>query len=177
MEGTYPLPEAQLDRFFFKILVPFPGLEDLVEIMGRTTGNTSVRAGPVMGGDELRRLRQVVREVPIAPEILRYAMRLVLGTQATGPSPAPCAEKYLRYGASPRGAQTLVLGARVHALLAGRAHVSIADVRSVAHPALRHRIGLSFDAEAEGLAPDAVVDHLLDEVPEASPRVERELRV
>jgi MoxR-like ATPase len=175
-EGTYPLPEAQLDRFFFKIDVPFPTLEELTEIMARTTGNATFAARPVLGPAELIELRRIVRDVAVAPEVVAYAMRLVLGSHAHSAQSTPSARKYLRYGASPRGAQTLILGARVQALLAGRFHVGLADVRAVALPALRHRIGLNFDAEAEGLTGDDLVRKLLDEVPEVDGRVARELR-
>ena len=175
MEGTYPLPEAQLDRFFYKVRVPFPELDELLEVMARTTGNSHADVAPVLGADELTALRRTVRDVPIAPEILRYAMRLVLATHGDNGRAAPVAKKYLRYGASPRGAQTLVLGAKVHALFRGRAHASIADVRAVAHGALRHRLGRNFDAEAEGLSTDDLVTRLLDEVPEVEGRVAREL--
>jgi MoxR-like ATPase len=175
-EGTYPLPEAQLDRFFFKILVPFPTLDELVGIVERTTGNTEAHAGVVLSPEELSELRRIVRDVPVAPEVVRYAMRLVLGTHSESEHSTPTARQYLRYGASPRGAQTLVLGARVRALLAGRLHASLSDVRSVALPALRHRIGLNFDAEAEGLSADKLVARVLDEVPEVESRVARELR-
>ena len=175
-EGTYPLPEAQLDRFFFKIDVPFPTLEELVEIMDRTTGNAQFEAKAVLTPQELIELRRIVREVPIAPEVVRYAMRLTLGTHAASDHGTATARQFLRWGASPRGAQTLILGARVQALLAGRLHASLQDVRKVALPALRHRIGLNFDAEAEGLTPDALVERVLDEVPEVESRVARELR-
>ena len=175
MEGTYPLPEAQLDRFFYKVLVPFPTLDDLVEVMARTTGNLRPEVGVVLTPAELQRLRYIVREVPVAPEVMRYAMRLVLGTQAESPHAVPTARRFLRYGASPRGAQTLILGARVHALFHGRTHVGMDDVRAVVHPALRHRIGPSFEADAEGLTPDALLDRLLDEVSEVEGRVAREL--
>jgi MoxR-like ATPase len=175
-EGTYPLPEAQLDRFFFKIDVPFPNLEELTEIMARTTGNATFDARPVLGPDDLSELRRIVREVAVAPEVVRYAMRLVLGTHGTSAHSTPSARKYLRYGASPRGAQTLILGARVQALFAGRFHAGLADVRAVAMPALRHRVGVNFDAEAEGLTADSLVQKLLDEVPEVESRVARELR-
>ncbi len=174
-EGTYPLPEAQLDRFFFKVLVPFPALDDLVEVMSRTTGNEKFEVQQVLAPDELAQLRRIVREVPVVPEVMRYAMRLVLGTHSESEYATPTAKRFLRYGASPRGAQTLVLGARVNALFQGRLHASIADVRAVAHGALRHRIGRNFDAEAEGLSADALVSRLLDEVPEAEGRVAKEL--
>jgi len=176
MEGTYPLPEAQLDRFFFKVHVPFPSLDDLVEVMARTTGNVRPTVQPVIDADELAEMRRIVREVAIVPEVMRYAMRVVLGTHPHLPGGTPTAKQYLRYGASPRGGQTLVLGGRVQALLEGRQHVAIRDVRAVALAGLRHRIGLSFEAEAEELSPDALVQKVLAEVPEAEGRVQRELR-
>ncbi len=174
-EGTYPLPEAQLDRFFYKLTVPFPTLGELVEIMDRTTGNQSFEATQVLSPEELIRLRRIVREVPVAPEVMRYAMRLVLGTHGDSEHGTEAAKQFLRWGASPRGAQTLVLAARVKALFAGRLNTSISDVRSVAKPALRHRIGLNFDAQAEGLSADDLVSKVLDEVPEVESRVAREL--
>ncbi|MBW1880371.1 MAG: AAA family ATPase [Deltaproteobacteria bacterium] len=176
MEGTYPLPEAQLDRFFYKVMVPFPTLDDLVEVMARTTGNVLPSVSAVLSPEEMAKMRHIVREVPIAPEVMRYAMRLVLASQAESALMIPSVAAFLRYGASPRGAQTLVLGGRVHALFHGRTHLSIADVRAVAHPALRHRIGLNFEADAQGLDPDAIIDRLLDEVPEVEGRVARELQ-
>jgi len=176
MEGTYPLPEAQLDRFFYKVMVPFPTLDDLVEVMARTTGNVLPSVSAVLTPEEMAKMRHIVREVPVAPEVMRYAMRLVLGSQAESALVVPSARAFLRYGASPRGAQTLVLGGRVHALFQGRTRVAIADVRAVAHPALRHRIGLNFEADAQGLDPDAIIDRLLDEVPEVEGRVARELQ-
>ncbi len=176
MEGTYPLPEAQLDRFFFKVHVPFPSLDDLVEVMARTTGNVRPAVKPVLDADELAEMRRIVREVAIVPEVMRYAMRVVLGTHPHLPGGTPTAKQYLRYGASPRGGQTLVLGGRVQALLEGRQHVAIRDVRAVALAGLRHRIGLSFEAEAEELSPDTLVQKMLAEIPEAEGRVQRELR-
>ncbi|MCA9573181.1 MAG: AAA family ATPase, partial [Myxococcales bacterium] len=141
MEGTYPLPEAQLDRFFYKVMVPFPTLDELCEVMDRTTGNTRVDVQPVITPDELTEMRRIVRTVAIAPEIQRYAMRVLLGTHPDLPHSTSTAKQYLRYGASPRGAQTLILGARVNALFEGREHVSFGDVRKAALPGLRHRIG------------------------------------
>ncbi len=176
MEGTYPLPEAQLDRFFFKVAVPFPSLTEMVEVMGRTTGNSQATVQPVITPDELTRMRHIVREVAIVPEVMRYAMRLVLGTHPELAHGTPTAKQYLRWGASPRGAQTLVLGGRARALFNDRDHVSLTDVRSVAAPALRHRLGLSFEAEAEGLSADDIVSKILDEVPEVEGRVASELR-
>ncbi len=174
-EGTYPLPEAQLDRFFYKVIVPFPTLDDLIEVMARTTGNKMPDASAVLTLDELKEMQRVVREVPVAPDVMKYAMRLVLATQQGTKHTAEVTRQYIRFGASPRGAQTLILAGRVQALLAGRMHVSINDIRAVAMPALRHRIGLNFEAEAEGLSADAVVQKLLAEVPEVGGRVQAEL--
>jgi MoxR-like ATPase len=174
-EGTYPLPEAQLDRFFYKIVVPFPTLDELMSVMDRTTGNARQEVAPVLGPDELAQLRRIVRDVPIAPEVMRYAMRLVLGTHPDSEQATPTSKRYVRYGSSPRGAQTLIVGAKVNALFNRRMHVSIADVRAVAHGALRHRIGRNFEAEAESLSTDDLVTRILGEVPEVEPRVQREL--
>ena len=176
MEGTYPLPEAQLDRFFFKVLVPFPTLDELETVMHRTTGNTTDTVSPVLSAEELAEMRRTVRDVTLVPEILRYALRLVLATQPDGPHGCDTARKYLKYGASPRGAQTLVLGAKVHALLEGRPHVAISDLRAVAPAALRHRLGRNFEAEAEGLTSDELVARVLSEVPEVQGPAARELR-
>ena len=176
MEGTYPLPEAQLDRFFFKVHVPSPTEDELVEVMHRTTGTTSNSVSAILGPDELQRMRQIVRQVPVSPEVMRYAMRLIVGTQPEATAATPSAKKYLRYGASPRGAQTLVLGSRVHALFNGKAHVGISDIRAVAQSGLRHRLGLTFDAEAEGLSADDIIDMVLDETPEIDPKLGREIR-
>ena len=153
MEGTYPLPEAQLDRFFYKIQVPFPTLDELVEVMNRTTGNQKQAASSVLTPDELLRMRTIVRQVQVAPEVLRYAMRLVLGSHPESDHGTASAKQYIRYGASPRGAQALILGGRVNALMDARYHVAIRDIRKAAQPGLRHRIGLNFEAESDGLGP------------------------
>ncbi|MEQ1500925.1 MAG: AAA family ATPase [Myxococcota bacterium] len=177
MEGTYPLPEAQLDRFFFKVVVPFPTLDELVTVIDRTTTEARATVSPVVTPDDLARMRQIVRQVTMVPEVVRYAMRLVLATHPDLPSATPTARRYLRYGASPRGAQTLVLGAKVGALLAKREYASIADVRAIAVPSLRHRVGRSFEAEAEGLGTDTLIERILSEVPEVEgPAAGRELR-
>ena len=176
MEGTYPLPEAQLDRFFYKVSVPFPTVDELMEVAERTTGLATQQVSPVITPDDLTRLRRIVREIPVDPTVMRYAMRLVLATHPELPSGTATARKYLKWGASPRGAQTLVLGARVHALLNRQPNASIAGVRAAALPALRHRLGLGFEAEAEGLRADDLVTRILDEVPEVEGRVAAELR-
>jgi MoxR-like ATPase len=175
MEGTYPLPEAQLDRFFYKVMVPFPTLDELVQVMARTTGNSTAEVQPVLTPDELIRMRHTVREVQVVPEVMQYAMRVLIATHPDLPGGSATAKQYLRYGASPRGAQTLILGGRVNALIAGRMHVGFADVRAAAIPALRHRVGRSFEAEADGLDTDKLVKKILDEVPEVTGAVAREL--
>ena len=174
MEGTYPLPEAQLDRFFFKVLVPFPDLDELVEIVDRTTGNVVSQTSKCLELADLHQMRKLVREVPVAEPVKRYAMRLVLSTHPDSRHAADTTKQFLRYGASPRGAQTLILAARVHALLDGRVNVSFDDVRSVALPALRHRVIRNFEGEAEGVEPDDIVGRIVEEVPELSRAVARE---
>ena len=166
MEGTYPLPEAQLDRFFSKVTVPFPTLDELGGILDRTTGMVVPDVPRVMGGEELLEMQQVVRQVYLAEPVKRYALRVVLGSHPDGPNGTAAARSWLRYGASPRGAQAVVLGARVRALLAGRTNVSFEDVRGAVKPALRHRIIRNFEAEGEGRDPDQIIDELLAEVPD-----------
>jgi MoxR-like ATPase len=166
MEGTYPLPEAQLDRFFFKLKVRFPSREALHTILDRTTSSEQVHARKVIGGARLIELRDLARKVPVARTVQDYAIRVL---QATHPETQPAVEpvrRFVRYGASPRGAQALVLGAKIRALLDGRFAASCADVRSVARPALRHRMILNFEGEAEGVDPDSIVDAILKETRE-----------
>lgn len=166
MEGTYPLPEAQLDRFFFKIRVQFPTAGELVEIIDRTTIANQRTVAVVADGPTILAMQHLVREIPIASHVKDYVARLVLATHPQGEGASPMARKFVRYGASPRGAQALVLGAKARALLQGRYNVSFEDIREVALPALRHRIILNFEGEAEGLDPDAIVQHILAETPE-----------
>lgn len=166
MEGTYPLPEAQLDRFFFKIVVPFPSAEELAQIVARTVGAAQVRPASVADHEAVRRMSTTARDVPIAHAVLDFAIRLVMATHPTNDGAPGLVRQYVRYGASPRGAQTLVLGAKVRALLEGRANVAYEDIRAVAMPALRHRIVLNFDAEANDVSADSIVHRLLDVVPE-----------
>jgi MoxR-like ATPase len=166
MEGTYPLPEAQLDRFFSKVVVPFPTLDELGEIIDRTTGTQTAQAEPVLDAADLLDMQRTVRRVLLAEPVKRYALSIVLGTHPTGPMSTPAAARWLRYGASPRGAQAIILGARVRALLAGRPQVAFEDVKASAMPALRHRLLLNFEAEGEGLTADDLVDRVLSEVPQ-----------
>jgi MoxR-like ATPase len=169
MEGTYPLPEAQLDRFLLKLRVPFPDHGSVVEILERTTGSQVPEAQPVADAATVLRMQALVREVLAAPHVQAYVARLVEATHPQGPRPAKAARRWVRYGASPRGAQALLLAAKARALVNGRAHTSTEDVRAVALPALRHRLLLNFEAEAEGVDPDQVVREVVEEVPELAP--------
>jgi MoxR-like ATPase len=170
MEGTYPLPEAQLDRFLFKVMVPFPSEEDLVAIMDRTTGADAPTAGKVATANEIVEMQRLARAVPIAPHITAYAVSILAATHPDQPRAPELVREYVRYGGSPRGAQALVTAGKIYALLDGRFNVSIDDIRAVALPSLRHRIILNFEGEAEGITTEAVVRTILDAV--APPSVE-----
>jgi MoxR-like ATPase len=163
MEGTYPLPEAQLDRFFFKIDVPFPSEEDLVAIMERTTGVEVPTVGKAATGAEVLAMQRLARDVPIASHVMAYAIRILRGTHPETERVPEIVKAYVRYGGSPRGAQAMVMGAKIHALLDGRFNVAYSDVQAVAAPALRHRIILNFEGEAEGISTDAVVRAIIAE--------------
>jgi MoxR-like ATPase len=164
-EGTYPLPEAQLDRFFFKLLVGYPTGPELTEVLNRTTESLQITVNRLIGRDTLIEMQKLVRQVPVASHVKDYAVRLVLATHPKTDTAAPIANQYLRYGSSPRAAQTLLLGGKVRALAQGRFNVSFDDLLAVAHPALRHRLILNFEAEAEGLTTDHIVDQVLKDVP------------
>jgi MoxR-like ATPase len=168
MEGTYPLPEAQLDRFFFKVDVPFPSVEELVEIADRTTANLNPQAEPAADAFAIREMQAVARAVPIAPHVTAYAAGLL---KATHPSEASAPQKvraFVRYGASPRGLQAMILAGKIVALMDGRYNVAYDDIRQVALPALRHRLILNFEAQAEGLSSDLIIQDLLENLkPEA----------
>src|ERR1700677_1791601 len=162
MEGTYPLPEAQLDRFFFKLKVRFPTAEDLHVIMDRTTANERPTVEKVLHDPaEVVSLREVVRQTPMAREVQAHAIDLVLATHPDHELATPLAKKYVRYGASPRGAQALILAGKINALLDNRYHVSRADIDKTAAAALRHRIILNFEGEAEGTSTDEVIAEIL----------------
>lgn len=164
MEGTYPLPEAQLDRFFFKVNVHLPNAEDMVEILDRTTGKETPSASKAVSGAEIIQMRDLARAVPIASHVKEYIANLVLATHPEHPNASPMVRKYVRYGVSPRGGQALVLGAKVTALLSGRYNVAFEDVHAVALAALRHRLLLNFDGLAEGIKADAVIQELVNAV-------------
>jgi MoxR-like ATPase len=168
MEGTYPLPEAQLDRFIFKVMVPFPSEEDLVTIMDRTTGADAPAAGKIANAAEIVEMQRLARAVPIAPHVTAYAVGLLAATHPDQPRAPQLVRDYVRYGGSPRGAQALVTAGKIYALLDGRFNVSIEDIRSVALPALRHRVILNFEGEAEGITSEAIVRSILDAVPPPS---------
>jgi MoxR-like ATPase len=165
MEGTYPLPEAQLDRFFFKIRVPFPQLAALVEISKRTSGFHEPELTPILSGDELIAFQELLTHVPVADPITEYAAGLVLATHPETPGRGGKVARFVSYGASPRGLQALVRAARVFCLLDGRTAVSVDDIRRAARPALRHRVILNFEGEAEALDVDRLLGELLEEVP------------
>ncbi len=175
MEGTYPLPEAQLDRFLFKIRVETPQTADLVEVIRRTTGRPPEPPKPVLSGPEILSLRALAREVPIASHIEEFVARLIRATHPGTPEAGAAVKRYVRYGASPRGAQAIVLAAKVAALMAGRYHVSFQDVKACAPPALRHRVILNFEGEAQGIRADDVVKAALEETPEVPGSVEKML--
>jgi MoxR-like ATPase len=164
MEGTYPLPEAQLDRFFFKVNVPFPSTAELVEIANRTTGAKAPQTRKVCDGATIAAMQGLARSVPIASHVLTYAARLISATHPTEKEAAAAARQYVRYGASPRGMQALILAAKITALLAGRYNVSFDDLKLSALPALRHRVILNFEAQAEGVAADDVVKQIVESV-------------
>jgi MoxR-like ATPase len=166
MEGTYPLPEAQLDRFLFKVSVNFPSTGDLVEILSRTTGRQAPAASKAASGQDVLAMGDVARQVPVASHVSEYIARLVVASHPDHPQAPPLARRYIRYGASPRGAQALILGAKITALFAGRLNVAFEDVVAVAPAALRHRLLLNFEGQAEGITTDAVVAELLEQVPQ-----------
>jgi len=161
MEGTYPLPEAQLDRFFFKVNVDMPDVDEMIEILERTTGKETPAANHAASGADIVQMRTLARTVPIASHVKEYIARLMLATHPGNANASPLVKKYVRYGVSPRGGQALVLGAKVTALMAGRYNVAFEDVHAVAPAALRHRLLLNFDGLAEGVKADDVIKELV----------------
>ena len=165
-EGTYPLPEAQLDRFLFKLIVGYSGREELGTIIDRTTKGIKIETQNVISGDEILEMQKLVREVILADHIRDYIVRLTLATHPEGELAVDITNQYLRWGSSPRGAQTLVLAAKVRALLEGRFNVSFEDVRRVYLAAMRHRVVANFEAQAEGISTDQILLEVLDQVPQ-----------
>ena len=170
-EGTYPLPEAQLDRFFFKVIVGYPSAADLNEVINRTTAGTQTGVTKVLDRERLIELMKLVREVPVASHVKDYAVRLVLATHPKTETAQPIANQYLRFGSSPRGAQTLILAGKVRALAHGRFNVSFEDIQAAALPAMRHRLIPNFEAEAEGITTDHIITQILKDVPKTADAV------
>ena len=164
MEGTYPLPEAQLDRFLLKVFVETSSVAELVEIVDRTTVKQTPKAEAVASADDVLAMRELVREVPVASHVKQHVARLTLATHPGSADAPDVVTRYVRYGSSPRGAQAIALAAKVAALVDGRNNVAFEDVHAVATPALRHRIIFNFEGEAEGMQPDAVIDEVLKHV-------------
>ena len=160
MEGTYPLPEAQMDRFLYKLRLDFPEASDLLTIVERTTQQDDLTASHVLGKTEILEMRETARAVPVAQPVMQYAIAITLATHPESSEGHGLAKKYVRFGASPRGVQSLILGAKVNALLNDRFYVSANDIKAVALPALRHRVLINFEAEAEKVDPD----HILEEI-------------
>jgi MoxR-like ATPase len=164
MEGTYPLPEAQLDRFFFKLLVKFPTAQELETILDRTTEATTPSAGQIFDGQRIVELSHLARQIPIADELRRYGVALILATHPESPLASDKTRRFVRYGSSPRGAQAIILAAKIRAILDHRYHVSRDDLRACAHPALRHRLILNFEGQAENIQADDIIDDILRSV-------------
>jgi MoxR-like ATPase len=163
-EGTYPLPEAQLDRFMFMVQVQYPTHDEEREILRRTTGGETAEPEKVMGAEELIEMQRVVRSIPVADHVYDYVLALTRGTRVKSEKPLSFLREWVTWGAGPRASQFLVLGAKAHAALAGRNHASIEDVKAVVHPVLRHRILTNFSAAAEGVTSDVIIDRMLQEV-------------
>ena len=168
MEGTYPLPEAQLDRFIFKLKVDYPTVDSLHTILNRTTKVLEPKVDRVLGQGEVLDMRKTVRAVPIARPVQDYAIRIMMATHPRPPYAPAATMKYVRYGSSPRGAQALVIGGKIRALLNNRLHVSCEDIRALAYGALRHRVLLSFEGEAERVDTDTIIKAILEHTPEPS---------
>ena len=164
MEGTYPLPEAQLDRFLFKILVHYPSLEELREIVLRTTGEETPRTQPQMTGEEVLEFYRFARQLPVAEKVLEYALKVLLATHPGHPLAPEKVNRYVAVGASPRGIQSIILAAKVSALLEGRYNVSFSDIERVAFPALRHRLIFNFEALGERITADEIIREILEHV-------------
>ncbi|AUG57762.1 MAG TPA: MoxR family ATPase [Ruminiclostridium sp.] len=164
MEGTYPLPEAQLDRFLFKLTVPFPSLEELVDIVSMTTGKEDEDLDTVTNGEEILEIRSITRQVPVAKPVLEFASKLILATHPESEYAPEVTKKYIRFGSSPRGAQAIISTAKIRAFLEGRYNVAFDDIKYVAYPALRHRFFLNFDGMSEGITTDDLIGEIIKEI-------------
>jgi MoxR-like ATPase len=172
-EGTYPLPEAQLDRFMYMIHVGYPTEAEELEIMKLTTSAFDAKLTTVLSGEEISRLQDLVRRVPVADHVIRYAMSLARATRVTEGGVPDFVKEWVHWGAGPRASQYLVIGAKAHAVLQGRYYVTVQDVKAIAHPVLRHRIVTNFTAEAEGITTDKIVDKLLEVIPAKEAELEK----
>lgn len=172
MEGTYPLPEAQLDRFFVKLMVPYPTAADLETILDRTTESETVRAEAVLTGERMLQMSALARQVPVADEVRRYGIALVLATHPEHAQAPESTRQFVRYGSSPRGLQALILGAKIRAILDSRFHVARDDLQAMVLPALRHRLILNFEGQAEGISTDEVLQQLIAAVPQDASAIE-----
>ncbi len=166
MEGTYPLPEAQLDRFFSKLLVKYPKVEELETILDRTTESIKPTVEPVMSGEKVLEMSQLARQIPIDPQVRRYGIALIVATHPEHELAVAATKKFIRFGASPRGLQSLILGAKIRAILDSRFHVSREDLREMAFPVLRHRLILNFEGQADGISTDDVISKIIGSVSE-----------
>jgi len=176
-EGTYPLPEAQLDRFMFNIFVDYPDEEEEFEIMRVTTAGHPAEVEPILSGEDILHLQEIVRRVPIADHVIRYAMKFARLTRVTKGDAPDFIKEWVSWGAGPRAGQYLILGGKARAILHGRYHVSCEDIREVAAPVLRHRIITNFNAEAEGITPDIIVQKLIDLIPANMSELEKDERL
>lgn len=164
MEGTYPLPEAQMDRFLFKLNVPFPSLNELMDIVSMTTAKEDEELSNVISGEEILSIRAITREIPIAKPVLEYAIKLVLSTHPSSEHAHDITKKYIRFGSSPRGAQAIVSAAKIRAVFEGRLNVAFEDIKFVAYPALRHRVFINFEGMSEGINADNVIEQILSKL-------------
>jgi MoxR-like ATPase len=165
-EGTYPLPEAQLDRFMFNILVSYPNLDEEIAVMKQTTGTKRIELEPLLAAEQILRIQEMVRQVVVADHVFQYAARLARGTRPKEPDAPPFVTELISWGAGPRASQYLILAGKARAVLQGRLHVTTKDIQAVAAPVLRHRLVTTFHADAQGVTPDAIVKKLLEAIPE-----------
>jgi MoxR-like ATPase len=175
-EGTYPLPEAQQDRFMFKVLVDYPNFKDELEVVRRTTSQSAEAIQPVLSGEDILHLQDLVRSVPVADHLIRYALTLVRQTRVGSPGTPDFVSDQLGWGAGPRAVQFLVLGGKARALLQGRSHVTVEDIQALCRPVLRHRLVVTFAAESDGVTTDDVIDRLIAETPTSEDELTRDVR-
>ena len=175
-EGTYPLPEAQQDRFMFKVYVEYPSFDEEFEVARRTTGTSSAKVEPVLGADEILKLQQLVRQVPVSDHVVRYALSLVRQTRVGSDGVPDFVDELIGWGAGPRAVQFLILGGKARALLEGRFHVQVEDIQHLAKPVLRHRVVVNFSADSDGITSDDVIDRIVDATPTTEDELSRDDR-